>query len=103
VPWLIGISYITSIIAIYITTEFSANRFAFLKWYLPFDLAYPILLLLVTGHGYLAGRIPASWTEFLTTHNIYSLTDILWWMTAANAIRAIFCLKALFIRQKNIQ
>lgn len=95
IPWLIGITCITSIIAIFITTEFSANRFAFLKWYLPLDLAYPIMLLLVTGHGYLSGIIPASWTESLTTHNIYSLDTMLWWMTAITAIKATSCLIGL--------
>ena len=89
VPWLIGITYLTSITVLYVATEFSANRFAFLKWYLPIDLAYPALLLLATGHGYLAGIIPLTWTEFLTDHNIYSLDSMLWWMTAINTIRAL--------------
>ncbi len=95
VPWLIGITYLVSTVGIFITAEFSANRFAFLKWYLPLDLAYPILLLLVTGHGYISGIIPASWTEFLTTHNIYSLNTMLWWITAFNAIRSLVCLIAM--------
>jgi len=96
VPWLIGITYLVSTIGIFITAEFSANRFAFLKWYLPLDIAYPILLLLVTGHGYLAGIIPASWTKFLTTYNIYSLSTMLWWITAFNAIKALACLIAMY-------
>ena len=98
IPWLIGISYLTSIIMLFITTEFSANRFAFLKWYLPLDLAYPILLLLVSGHGYLASIIPASWTSFLTTHNIYTLDAMLWWMTAINTIKAVICIVAMPIK-----
>ena len=103
VPWLIGITYLTSITILYVATEFSANRFAFLKWYLPIDLAYPILLLLATGHGYLAGIIPASWTEFLTNHNIYSLDTMLWWMTAINAIRATLCLTTLRQHRMSVQ
>ena len=95
IPWLIGITYLTSIIGIYTTTEFSANRFNFLKWYLPFDLTYPLLLLLVTGHGYFTGIIPCSWSEFLTTHNIYSLNTMLWWMTAINVIKVISCFIAM--------
>ena len=95
VPWLIGITYLASIIGLYTTTEFSANRFSFLKWYLPLDIAYPVLLLLVTGHGYLAGIIPASWTEFLTTHNIYALNTMLWWVTGINALKAIACVIAM--------
>ena len=99
VPWLIGITYLNSIIALYVTTEFSANRFAFLKWYLPLDLAYPILLLLVTGHGYFTKCIPSSWTEFLTAHNLYSLDTMFWWMTAIGAIRAAFCLVTTFAKK----
>ena len=95
VPWLIGITYLASIIGLYTTTEFSANRFSFLKWYLPLDIAYPVLLLLVTGHGYLAGIIPASWTEFLTTHNIYALNTMLWWVTGINTLKAFACVIAM--------
>jgi hypothetical protein len=74
--------------AFYLTAEFSANRFKFLKWYLPIDFAYPLLLLFVTGHGYFADIIPASWTEFLTAHNIRSLETMLWWMTGINGLKA---------------
>lgn len=95
VPWLIGITYLTSIVSLYTTAEFSANRFGFLKWYLPFDLAYPLLLLIITGHGYLAGIIPSSWTDYLTTHNITSLGAMLWWITAINGLKAIGCIAAM--------
>lgn len=99
VPWLIGITYLVSTVGIFITAEFSANRFAFLKWYLPLELLYPILLLLVTGHGYLAGIIPSSWTEFLTTHNIYSLNTMLLWVTAINAIKTTICIIAMLLKR----
>jgi hypothetical protein len=92
IPWMIGITFLCSIMAFYLTAEFSANRFKFLKWYLPIDLAYPILLLFVTGHGYFAGIIPTSWTEFLTAHNIYSLESMLWWITAINGLKAVICI-----------
>ena len=91
IPWMIGITFLCSIMAFYLTAEFSANRFKFLKWYLPIDFAYPLLLLFVTGHGYFADIIPATWTEFLTTHNIYSLKTMLWWITAINGLKAIIC------------
>ena len=92
IPWMIGITFLCSIMAFYLTAEFSANRFKFLKWYLPIDFAYPVLLLFVTGHGYFAGIIPASWTEFLTAHNIYSLETMLWWITAINGLKAVICI-----------
>jgi hypothetical protein len=95
VPWLIGITYLLSIIVLYTTTAFSANRFNFLKWYLPLDIAYPLILLVVTGHGYLTGLIPISWSRFLTAHNIYSLSTILWWMTTITALKSLLCIVAM--------
>lgn len=92
IPWMIGITFLCSIMAFYLTAEFSANRFKFLKWYLPIDFTYPVLLLLVTGHGYFADIIPASWTEFLTAHNIYSLESMLWWITGINGLKAVICI-----------
>lgn len=92
IPWMIGITFLCSIMGFYLTAEFSANRFNFLKWYLPIDFAYPVLLLFVTGRGYFAGIIPASWTEFLTAHNIYSLETMLWWITGISGLKAIICI-----------
>lgn len=96
IPWLIGISYLISIHGLYTTNEFSANRFHFLKWYIPLDLSYPILLLLVSGHGYFAPYIPTAATVFLEMHNLYSLCTMLWWMTTINAVKAICCTLALW-------
>ena len=92
IPWLIGIGTLLAFVTLYVTAEISANRFGFLKWYLPCDIIYAALLLLVTGHGYFANLIPIGWSEFLTAHNIYSLDTMLWWMTAATGIKAVLCL-----------
>ena len=101
-PWLIGISFITSIVGLYTTTEFSANRFGFLIWYIPIDMAYPALLLIVTGHNYFTGYIPTSWTEFLSAHNIYSLETMLIWISSFNGIKAVGCLIAMISKPNNI-
>ncbi len=95
IPWLIVITGISSLHGFYTTAEIAAGRFGFLKWAMPLDLSYPALLLLATGHGYLVGTIPATLTDFLTTHNIYSLETILWWMTAITIIKALACLGAM--------
>ena len=92
VPWLIGISFLVSIITFFTTTEISANRFGFTKWMIPIDLVYSALLLLVTGYGYYTAYIPASWTALLDAHNVRSLDTMLWWMTAINALKAMLCL-----------
>ena len=95
IPWLIGLSLISSIITLYTTAEVSANRFSYLKWYLPLDILYPVLLLLITGHGYFTNLIPESWTDFLNANNIYSLKAMLYWMTSSISIRALCCIIAI--------
>ena len=91
IPWQIALHSSGAFIGLYLTAEMSANRFGYLKWTIPFDLIYPVILLLVTGHGYFAGYIPASWTAFLTEHNIYSLSAMLIWMTVVNILKLIVC------------
>ena len=102
IPWLIAITGISSLHGFYTTAEIAANRFNFLKWSIPLDLSYPTLLLLVTGHGYLAGIIPTSWTSFLDAHNIQSLDTMLWWMTAINVIKALACFYAMATQDHHI-
>jgi hypothetical protein len=98
IPWMIAIVCMISTFNLFTMVEISANRFDFLKWYVPLDLIYPLLLLLATGHGYFIGIIPQSWTEFLTAHNIYSLKTMLLWMTIIYTIKAILCITDLFAR-----
>jgi O-antigen/teichoic acid export membrane protein len=98
IPWQIGVSTLGALIGLYVTAETSANRFRFMMWMVPLDIFYPVLLLLVTGHGYFTGAIPASWTEFLAAHNIASLDTMLWWMTGFNAIKVLGCLVAMAMK-----
>ena len=95
IPWLIGISMFSAFAGIFTTAEISANRFSYLKWYIPLDIAYPIILLLITGYGYYAHLLPTYCASFLDAHNIRSLSAVLWWMTAFNALKAALCLFSL--------
>lgn len=97
IPWQIGIATLGTFVGFYVTVQVSANRFGFLRWYAPLELAYASILLFVTGHAYFIGIIPPSWTEFLTTNNIHSLNVMLWWMTAINVIKAIGCLTDMLL------
>ena len=94
-PWLVALTAAASFQDMYFTSEFAAGRFGFLKWAIPVNIAYPAILLAVTGHGYFTRFIPASWTEFLNLHNIRSLDTMLWWMTAFAAVKTVCCLVAL--------
>ena len=95
IPWQIGVSTLGALIGLYVTAEISANRFRFMLWMVPLDIIYPVLLLLVTGHGYFTDIIPASWTVFLDVHNIKSLDSMLWWMTTFCTIKTLGCLVAM--------
>ena len=98
IPWHIGILALTFPTSLYTTAEVSAQRFGFLKWMMPIELVYPAVLLFVTGHGYLVGIIPESWTTFLAAHNVRTLEAMLWWMTAATAIKLACCLFAMGVQ-----
>lgn len=101
IPCQIGISYLMAFVTLYTTTEISANRFGFMKWMIPVDLAYPAILLFVTGFGYFTSHIPPSWVEFLAAHNIRSLDTMLCWMAAINAIKVLGCLAAMCLVSNN--
>ena len=98
-PWLVATTTIGSIMGLYTTSEISAFRFGYLKWWIPLDLLYPAALLFVTGYGYYATCLPTEWIQFLTTHNITSLSTMLWWMTGINIIRLAGCMIAM-LKQK---
>ena len=96
IPWQIGITALGCITGLFTTAEISAERFGFLKWMVPLNLANAALLLCVTGYGYFTAWLPASWTEFLSSHNITSLPAMLWWLTAIAVLRLIFCIIDMF-------
>ena len=99
IPWIIAITSINLFTGFYSTGEVSAFRFGYMKWMIPLTLLYPAALLFVTGYGYFTAYIPASWADFLASHNVNSLSAMLWWMTAIAIIKAIGCAIAM-LRQK---
>ena len=99
IPWIIAITSINLFCGFYSTGEVSAFRFGYMKWMIPLTLAYPAALLFVTGYGYFTAYLPTSWTKFLATHNIASLSAMLWWMTAIAVVKALGCALAM-LRQK---
>ena len=100
IPWIITITSITLFSSFYGATEASAFRFGYMKWMIPMTLLYPAALLFVTGYGYFTAYLPASWTNFLATHNIASLSSMLWWMTAIAVLKALGCALAM-LRQRS--
>jgi len=101
IPWIIGINAIMFVSSQYFTVEVAANRFGYLKWQIPLYLANPIALLLITGYGYYGAHIPNEWADFIATHNITSLSAMLWWFTGFNIIRSGICVVAM-MRQKGV-
>ena len=97
IPWQTMILGLLALHGFYTTAEIAANRFGFLTWAIPLELIYPVLLLAVTGHGYLTGFIPQEWSDFLVAHNIYTLDSMFWWMTAIAILKALACTMAMAI------
>jgi len=94
-PWMIGITAVGGIFGFYVTAETSAARFGFLKWWAPLHIAYPVCLLLVTGHGYFVEWLSPGMRQFLNKINVLSLTDMLWWISAVTLIRTLCCVVGL--------
>ena len=69
-------------------------------WWYSLTLAYPAALLFVTGYGYFTAYFPASWTNFLATHNIASLSAMLWWMSAIAVLKALGCALAMLLPKR---
>ena len=99
IPWIITITSINLFSNFYSTGEISASRFDFMKWMIPLTLLYPAALLFVTGYGYFTAYLPASLTNFLASHNITSLSAMLWWMTCSAILKALGCIFAM-LRQR---
>ena len=98
IPWLIGIGTMGAVTNYYSTAEMSANRFGYMKWMVPLNILYPVALLIVTGHGYFTGILPASALALLKSLNATSLQAMLWWQTAIAALRLTGVAVALFTR-----
>ena len=86
---------VATLYGFYSTADIAANRFGFLKWALPLEFAYPILLLVVTGYSYFTSIIPDCWAKFLYAHNIYTLDTMLWWITTFVVMKSLLCLVGL--------
>ena len=87
IPWLIGITSLSAIQTFHTNTEASAGRFGFLKWWVPLHVVFAAGLLAITGYGYFVKYMPASWCDFLATHNFTSLKAMLMWFTVTTLIR----------------
>ena len=96
IPWMIALTGMSSLYGFFSTSEIASGRFGFLKWSMPLDISYPIILLAITGYGYFTGFIPDAWTDFLATHNIRHLSTMLWWMTAITIIKFIASIFAIY-------
>ena len=93
-PWQIGISALAGVAGLYTTAAISCERFGFLKWMIPLNLANAALLLAVTGYGYFRPWLPAEVSAFLAGHNITTLPAMMWWLTAAAVLRLVVALSA---------
>ena len=99
IPWLIGNATVLAITGLYTNAEVSANRFGYLILTVPTSLAYAASMLFVTGYGYFTAFLPASWTDFLTQHNIRSLGTMILWISGGASVRLLCCIIHAIIRK----
>jgi O-antigen/teichoic acid export membrane protein len=103
IPWLIGINTVSAIVWFHVTTELSAGRFAFLKWWIPSHGVYALLMLATAGRGYFEGIAGGCITEFLGRYNITSLKAVMAWMSVFAAARLAFSARDIAVqRSKNV-
>ncbi|MBR6734770.1 MAG: hypothetical protein IKL96_10280 [Kiritimatiellae bacterium] len=92
IPCMIMMATMIALISYHTSTEVSAGRFTFLKWWIPFHLFCPVFLLVVTGYGYFVDILPASLTAYLSKHNFTSLKAMVIWLLLISAVKlAISC------------
>lgn len=99
IPWIIVVTAISSLSSYHVSTEISAAKFGFLKWYAPFHVICCALLLIITGYGYFTDHLPNNLTQFLAEHNITSLKAMLCWLTIRMLLPVAFSVHDL-VRQK---
>ena len=66
------------------------ENFRFLWWWLPFHAVYGLLLLFITGYGYLENILPANLIDVLKTINSYGLNFILVTMLLMQLCKLVF-------------
>lgn len=103
IPALVGIATIQQCAGFYTMAETGAGRFQYMFWTTPLHAFYAIALFAVTGHGYFTGIIPANWTEFLATHNIFTLETMLWWMAGFQLVRLLYSSFAMLFQRRTIR
>ena len=99
IPPLILVTVLNAIQIFHTNTEISANRFGFLRWYIPYHIIATILILAITGYGYFSAYLPASWIRFLATHNISTLKAMIAWLVAQAIVRTIFVARDLILQK----
>ena len=103
--WAIDLSILQSTLmqfaGLYLSAEVSANRFRYVLWSVPLSIVYAGALLGITGYGYFADYLPASWIHFLEAHNISTLKACLLWFVVYNALKVLFCGIDALMRRRN--
>ena len=101
IPCMVIMTTMLAMLSYHTSTEVSAGRFGFLKWWIPFHVVCPVFLLLATGHKYFIGIIPNRLTEFLNAHNFTSLQSIVVWLLLTALAKLCIASHEFFNRCKN--
>lgn len=103
VPELVALTVILALnvaVLCFTSGETAANRFVWLKWFMPVNLFYVFFLFLATGYGYLRGVLPDTWVESIAGWNACRLRFILWTMGVFAVVKFLCCIGQLILRRQ---
>jgi len=93
IPELVALTLIMSVgiaVGCFTTGETAANRFAWLRWFVPLHIVYVVVLLLLTGHGYLQGVLPDAVCSMIASWHACRL-DFLLGLMGGFAVMKLVC------------
>lgn len=78
--------------ACFVMSETAANRFGWISWFIPIHLLYAGTLLVLTGPGYLMGKVPSCVFLVIKSWNACSLDFVLGMMGGFSVIKIVCAL-----------
>lgn len=100
IPAMIMMSTMLAILSYHTNTEVSAGRFGFLKWWIPFHIVCPLIVLFVTGFRHFDAVLPQQLVHFLSKYNFTSLKAMTIWLLTSAFIKLVISCMEFFSRKE---
>lgn len=100
IPAMIMMTTMLAMLSYHTNTEISAGRFGFLKWWIPFHIICPFVILSVTEYKHFSSVLPHSLVHFLSAHNFTSLKAMIIWLLTSAFIKLVISSIEFLYRKK---